>query len=162
MRAEAAGDVTTAGTEPRGAQARVTTALTTQPLSLDPALAAVADPGAGGVVVFAGTVRDEADGDPVRALTYEAWEEQAEAAMRSVADAVLADHPDVRAVHLSHRLGRLEVGEVSVVVAASAPHRAEAFAAGRALIDALKAAVPIWKAEELVEGGTRWPGSPDV
>ena len=146
----------------RGAPARVTTALTTQPLRLDVALAAVVDPAAGGVVVFAGTVRAEADGDAVRALTYEAWEEKAEAAMQAVADAVLADHPDLRAVHLSHRLGRLEVGEVSVVVAASAPHRAEAFAAGRALIDALKADVPIWKAEELVEGRTRWPGSPDA
>lgn len=142
---------------PRGAT-RVTALLTTRPLDLAAAQADVADDTCGGIGLFAGVVRNHHEGDAVAHLEYEAWEEQAQPALEAVGHAVLEAHPSVRAVHLAHRLGRLEVGEVSVVVAASAPHRAEAIHAAHDAIDRLKASVPIWKHEHLADGTSRWPG----
>lgn len=133
--------------------------LTSEPLRLDDALSAVRHPQAGGVGVFAGTVRDHREGRAVAGLRYEAWEEQAAVAMREVAERVLRTHGGVRAVHLAHRVGELGIGEVSVVVAASAPHRDEAMAAAVALIDTLKATVPIWKHERFRDGAAWWPGA---
>ncbi len=142
---------------PRGEPA-VTAFLTADPLDVAAAFPAVAHPEAGGVGLFVGTVRNHHEGDAVTGLEYEAWEERAEDALRGVAAEVLDAFPGTRAVYLAHRVGALEVGEVSVVVAASAPHRAEAIAAAQALIDRLKEQVPIWKKEHLAEGGHRWPG----
>lgn len=141
----------------------IETFLTTDPLDVAAAYAAVVHPEAGGVGLFVGVVRDHHEGASVTGLEYEAWEDRAAAALRSVAEDVLQDHPGVRCVYAGHRLGALSVGEASVVVAASAPHRGEAIAAAQALIDRLKASVPIWKKESLAAGGHRWPGAePDA
>lgn len=141
---------------PRG-EPTIDVRLTDVVLDLAAAYAAVRRDDCGGVSVFAGVVRDHHEGDAVTGLAYEAWPEQAEPRMRDVCARVLAAHPAVRAVHVSHRTGPLGVGEVSVVCAASAPHRAEAIAACTALIDTVKAEVPIWKREDLADGGHRWP-----
>lgn len=141
-------------------EARTHTRLTAEPLSVAGAYEFVADPGSGGVVVFTGTVREESEGRAVAGLTYEAWWERAEAALDDLAREVAIRWPDARAVWLEHRTGDLAVGEPSVVVAVSAPHRAEAFEAARYGIDTLKATVPIWKQEHWRDGGTHWPGAP--
>ncbi|MBW3604147.1 MAG: molybdenum cofactor biosynthesis protein MoaE [Actinobacteria bacterium] len=139
--------------------ARVHTAITHEPLSSDAAHAFVGDPGAGAVVVFTGTVRNHADGRDVSGLTYEAYEEQARTRLAAVADEVVAAWPSVLAVWMTHRLGGLAIGEPSVVVAVSAAHRGEAFAAARQGIDTLKSTVPIWKQEHWADGGAHWPGT---
>ncbi len=113
----------------------------------------VVQPGCGAFVVFAGTVRDHAEGRPgVVSLTYEAYVEQAEARLRALADEARRKWPDIGRLALLHRVGDLAVGEVSVVVAASTPHRAESFEAARWCIDTLKATLPIWKRETWEEG----------
>ncbi|HYT39808.1 MAG TPA: molybdenum cofactor biosynthesis protein MoaE [Acidimicrobiia bacterium] len=110
----------------------------------------------GGVVCFAGTVRDSSDDRPgVKALTYEAYEEQAIVRLGEVAAEARRRWPDVVRLALLHRTGRLELTEASVIVVASTPHRADAFAAAKYCIDTLKETVPIWKAETW-EGGEDW------
>ena len=128
------------------------------PLSVDEVLAAVEDPAAGGVVSFTGLVRATDGGREVVALEYTAHPSALEA-LRAVAEAVVADLPVVRVAAL-HRVGRLEIGEVAVVVAASAAHRDEAFAAARRLIDDLKSTVPIWKDQRFADGTREWVGLP--
>lgn len=129
-----------------------------QPLSVDEVLGAVADPSAGGTCVFVGTVRDE-DGDrAVSALAYSAHPSAAEQ-LSEVAAAVARRH-EVTALAATHRVGDLAVGDLAVVVAVSAPHRAEAFAAARDLIDTLKSTVPIWKRQQFGDGGEQWVGLP--
>jgi molybdopterin synthase catalytic subunit len=125
-------------------------------LSVDEVLAAVADPAAGGSVVFVGTVRDEDGGKAVEALGYTAHP-TVDVALREVAEHVAATHP-VTALAAVHRVGDLAVGDLAVVVAASCPHRAEAFAACQALIDELKATVPIWKNQVFADGSQEWVG----
>jgi molybdopterin synthase catalytic subunit len=127
------------------------------PDSLDPgdAWRQVADASAGAVVVFAGTVRDHSTAGAVTALDYEAWEERAVDRLQVVGDEMFDEWPIIRAV-LWHRTGHLEIGEVSVVVACSAPHRAQAFEAARHGIERIKHDVPIWKKESLVEGEAHW------
>ncbi len=142
-----------------GMTARVHTAITLEPLSVDSAHAFVNDPGAGAVVVFTGTVRDHADGRSVSGLSYEAYEAPAADRLSEVACDVVGKWPSVRAVWMAHRLGALAVGEPSVVVGVSAAHRDEAFAAARYAIDTLKATVPIWKQEHWADGGAHWPGA---
>lgn len=146
------------GGDPPRADVRIDTGITAEPLDPGAAHRVVADPSCGGVAVFVGVVRDHHEGASVTGLTYEAWEDEAPAALRRVAREVAEEHTGVRAVYAWHRTGSLAVGEPSVVVAASAPHRAEALAACRELIDRLKAEVPIWKQEHLDGGGSRWPG----
>lgn len=136
--------------------------LTAEPLCTQAALAFVADPSAGGTVLFTGNVRDHAEGRAVAALEYEAFAERAEPAMAALAEDALRRWPDLRAVWLEHRVGPLEVGEAAVVVAAAAPHRDDAFVAARWLIDTLKDTVPIWKRELWAQGGAHWPGTPDA
>ena len=125
-------------------------------LSVDEVLAAVNDPGSGGTVVFVGTVRDADDGRAVETLGYSAHP-TVDVALREVAEHVAATHP-VTALAAVHRVGDLVVGDLAVVVAASCPHRAEAFAACRALIDELKATVPIWKNQVFADGSQEWVG----
>jgi molybdopterin synthase catalytic subunit len=115
--------------------------ITDQPLSLDVLSAHVADPRAGAVVTFSGTTRD------VTHLDYEAYAEMAEAELERIVRAVAAEH-DVCAAAAEHRTGRVALGEASVIVAASSPHRPAAFLAARALIDQIKAQLPVWKREE--------------
>ena len=113
-------------------------------------------PSCGAVVLFSGTVRDHAEGrNGVQYLTYEAYEEQAVAKMAEIAVEIRRHWPDTGAIVMLHRTGRLELGESSVVVAVSSPHRPEAFEAGRYAIDALKAGVPIWK-HEVWDEGSDW------
>lgn len=137
---------------------RIDTGITAEPLDVGAAHEQVSDPSCGGVAVFVGVVRDHHEGDAVTGLTYEAWEDEAPVALRRVAREVAEVHTGVRAVYAWHRTGALAVGESSVVVATSAPHRAEALAACRDVIDRLKAEVPIWKQEHLEDGDSRWPG----
>lgn len=144
--------------DPPRDEVAVHTRLTIQPLDVAGAHRDVEHPEAGGVGVFSGLVRNHHDGDPVDHLEYEAWEDRAAEALELVARDVAAAHPAVRAVHVSHRIGRLEVGEISVLCAASAPHRGQALAAAADLIDEVKARVPIWKRETLADGTVRWPG----
>ncbi len=110
----------------------------------------------GGAVVFTGTVRDHSEGRPgVRSLEYEAYAEEVTPRLAAIAAEARVRWPTVRRLVLLHRTGLLAVGEASVVVAASAPHRAEAFDAARFCIDTLKATAPIWK-REAWEGGEDW------
>ena len=136
-------------------------------LSVDEAIRHVSSRRAGGTCVFLGTVRDHSDGvEGVTRLEYEAYEEVAEAAMAKVAAEVREAVPDVVRLAILHRHGALDLEEVSVVVAASAPHRAEAFAAARLAIDRVKATVPVWKKEHRADGSSEWiachdaPGAP--
>jgi len=113
-------------------------------------------PRCGGLVLFSGTVRDHAEGRPgVVEVEYEAYEEQVEPRLAAIAAEARARWADLGRLALLHRTGAIPVGESSVVVVASAPHRAEAFAAARFCIDALKAGVPIWKRERWA-GGEAW------
>jgi molybdopterin synthase catalytic subunit len=129
--------------------------LTDAPLDPLEALAFVADPGAGGTVLFAGTVRDHSKAGEVTALDYEAWEERATARLEAVGEEMVRRWPVCR-VAIFHRTGRLEVGETSVLVCCSAPHRAEAFEAARHGIERIKQDVPIWKKESLTTGTAQW------
>ena len=133
-------------------------ALREEALSVDEVVDAVRDPAAGGLVVFVGTVRDNDDGRAVDRLDYEAHP-SAEQRLRDVAEAVAAKFPTV-AVAATHRVGSLAIGDIAVVVAASCPHRGEAFEAARALIDELKATVPIWKHQLFSDGSEEWVGTP--
>jgi molybdopterin synthase catalytic subunit len=129
--------------------------VTSDPLNPQEALGFVADAGAGGTCMFVGTVRDHGDHGPVTGLTYEAWDELAEKRLGEIAAEMIDGWP-VRKIALLHRHGELSVGEASVVVAASAPHRSEAFEACRHGIERLKHDVPIWKKESLVSGESHW------
>ena len=120
-------------------------------------MAAVGDAGAGGLVLFSGVVREETGGRHVKYLEYEAHAPMAGAKMREIASAVRARWPGVRGVALLHRIGRLEIGESSVMIAVSSPHRGEAFEACRFAIDTLKEIVPVWK-KEYFEDGEVWVG----
>jgi molybdopterin synthase catalytic subunit len=131
--------------------------VTHQPLSEARLMGAVGEPGAGGLVLFSGVVREETGGRRVKYLEYEAHEPMAAAKMREIAAAVRGRWPGVRGVALMHRIGRLEIGESSVMIAVSSPHRAEAFDACRFAIDTLKETVPVWK-KEFFEDGEVWVG----
>jgi molybdopterin synthase catalytic subunit len=125
------------------------------PIPVDEALAFVGDPGAGGTCLFVGTVRDRSDAGDVTGLHYEAWNELATRRLTEIAAEMLERWP-VKKVAILHRIGDLAIGEASVVVACSAPHRAEAFDACRHGIERLKDDVPIWKKEALVSGEAEW------
>jgi molybdopterin synthase catalytic subunit len=135
-------------------------ALRVEPLSVDEAIAHVRHAGAGAVCVFLGTVRDHSEGRPVVRLEYEAYASMALAEMSRIADEIAREVTGVR-LAVVHRTGSLLVGDIAVVCAASAPHRGEAYAACRALIDRVKARVPIWKREHGPEGAY-WVGWQDA
>ena len=127
------------------------------PDAVDPAEALdfVADPGSGASCLFLGTVRDHSDAGDVTGLEYEAWEEIATSRLAEIAAEMLERWPASK-VALVHRHGQLNVGEISVAVACSAPHREDAFAACRHGIERLKQDVPIWKKERLATGEAEW------
>jgi molybdopterin synthase catalytic subunit len=127
------------------------------PLSPDAIAAEVDDAGAGGIVIFSGVVRNETGGRPVKFLEYEAHAPMAEAKMREIGAEIRARWAGVRRVSMWHRIGRLEIGESSVLIAVSAAHRGEAFEACRYAIDTLKRTVPVWKKEHF-EDGEVWVG----
>jgi len=110
---------------------------------------------AGAVVLFLGTVREMTGDRRTTALDYEAYPEMARAKMQEIADQAADRWPVLRAA-IAHRFGHLELGDVSVAVAVSTPHRKDAFEAGRFLIDTLKEVVPIWKQENWADGTKEW------
>ncbi len=130
--------------------------LTGSPLSLAEVVAAVEHRNAGGITTFTGNVREHSRGKIVTRLEYEAYPAMAVASMDAIALAVEAEIPGTK-VALAHRVGCLDIGESAVVIAASAPHRDEAFRACREVIERLKRDVPIWKKEIDREGG-EWIG----
>ncbi len=129
--------------------------ITREEVSLDETRRAVEHPGAGGICIFLGVVRNHAEGKSVSRLEYEAHESLADKEMRRVLDGVVAEHVGAR-IAAVHRVGPLEVGDVAVCVAASAPHREEAFAACRKSIDRIKQTVPLWKKEWGLDGDAHW------
>jgi molybdopterin synthase catalytic subunit len=130
--------------------------VTEEPLSLEAVVAEVADERAGGIATFSGTVRRQSRGREVTRLEYEAYAEMAEEVMARLA-AELEQRYDLCAIAIHHRVGTLEIGEASVVIAVSAPHRQDALAACKDAIDRLKETVPLWK-KEVYEGGEEWIG----
>lgn len=132
-------------------------AITETKIDLDALLAAVKDRGAGAVVSFLGTTRNENDGRRVTRLEYEAYGRMAENEMRQLAAEASRRWP-VKKIAIAHRIGVVPVGEASVAIVVSAGHRGEAFDACHWLIDRLKEIVPIWKKEHY-RGGEIWIGS---
>ena len=130
--------------------------LTHGPVNLTSVVVEVVDEQAGAIATFLGTVRARSRERDVIALEYEAYEEMAEDVMAGIADEV-RERYDLCKVAISHRLGRVEVGETSVAIAVSAPHRQDALAACADAIEALKARVPLWK-KELYADGEEWIG----
>lgn len=130
--------------------------VTADPLSLDAAVAEVGAERAGAIATFSGTVRKSSRGREVTHLEYEAFTEMAEDVMAGLAT-VLKQRYDLHEIAIHHRIGRVEIGEPSVVIAVSAPHRHDALAACRDAIDELKETVPLWK-KEVYEGGEQWIG----
>jgi len=130
--------------------------LSAEPLDLRAAVAEVESADAGAVATFVGTVRRRSRGRTVLHLEYEAYEEMAEQMLRALGAELKARH-ELSEVAIHHRVGRVEIGEPSVVIAVSAPHRAPALEACREAIDTLKETIPLWK-KEVYEGGAEWIG----
>jgi MoaE-MoaD fusion protein len=130
--------------------------LTEKPIDVASVIAEVGDDGAGGIASFVGTVRNRSRGRTVHYLEYEAYAGMAEKLMAELA-AELEKRHDLCEIAITHRVGRVEIGEPSVVIAVSAPHRAAALAACKEAIDTLKGTVPLWK-KEVYEGGEEWIG----
>ncbi len=138
--------------------ATTTVAVTAEPLDVAVHERLVARPAAGAVVSFAGVVRDHDDGRGVLELEYEGHP-SAERVLAEVAAEIAAD-PAVHAVAVSHRIGRLEIGEVALAAAVSTAHRAAAFAACARLVDEVKARLPIWKRQVFADGTEEWVNCP--
>ena len=130
--------------------------LTDQPIDPAAVIHEVSDPRAGGIATFIGTTRVESRGRTVHYLDYEAYGGMAEQVMAELAEELKRKH-DLCELAIAHRIGRVDIGEPSVVIAVSAPHRAAALAACQEAIDTLKETVPLWK-KEVYEGGEEWIG----
>ena len=130
--------------------------ITFAPLSLIEAYALADDPANGAVVVMSGTVRNQTDGQSVVALEYQAYEPMALRVFEAIASDIRKQWPDVNRIAIHHRTGRLQIGEISVVVAVGCPHRSEAFEACKYAIDTLKHNAPIWKKEHWADGSSSW------
>lgn len=138
---------TTMPVSPATNQAQDSFAIAFAPLSLEQVYALAEDPANGAVVIMNGMVRNQTDGKPVVALEYQAYEPMALQIFRKIADEIRQTWLDVNRVVIHHRIGRLKIGEISVLVAVGCPHRSEAFEACRYAIDTLKHNAPIWKKE---------------
>lgn len=140
------------------ARGRVTAEVTADPIDPAAVMARVGGTEDGAVLLFLGTVRNHADGRPVSGLRYEAYEAMAADVLACLAREV-ADEAGVGRLHVVHRVGELAIGDVSVAIAASSPHREEAYAASRAVIEGIKARLPVWKKERYADGDEDWvPG----
>ena len=126
------------------------------PLSLDQVYQKASDRSSGAVVVMSGTVRQQTDGKAVICLEYQAYEPMARVVFQQIASQIRQQWPDTKRIVIHHRTGRLEIGEISVLVAVSCPHRHEAFTAARYAIDTLKHQAPIWKKEHWQDGSSSW------
>lgn len=133
-------------------------AISDQPLSVSDVLDSLDDPTAGGLVLFVGRVRDHDNGQGVTGLSYSAHPTALDR-LQAVCDRV-AEEYDVTGVAAVHRVGDLAIGDLAVVVATTSGHRGSSFEASRALIDTLKAEVPIWKHQLFADGTDEWVGSP--
>ena len=132
--------------------------ITRDPISADSVLALVGGPADGAIDVFLGIVRDSNEGSAVSGMNYDAYVEMAEQVLRAIVEETVA-RPGVGKVAAVHRIGELAVGDASVAIAASAPHRAEAFDACRYVIEEIKKRLPVWKQERYLAGDPRWLGS---
>jgi len=141
---------------PSGSEPQSRFRLSDESLSVDAAVEQVRSAEAGGIATFIGTTRAQSRGREVLYLDYEAYEGMAEQVMADLADELTRRH-DLCKVAIHHRVGRVDIGDMSVVIAVSAPHRAAALAACRDAIDELKVTVPLWKKETYV-GGEEWIG----
>ena len=131
-------------------------AISFAPLSLEDVYAKADDPANGAVVVMSGMVRNQTGGKPVVALEYQAYEPMAMQVFSQIAAEIRQKWSIVTRVVIYHRIGRLQVGEISVLVAVGCPHRSEAFEACRYAIDTLKHNAPIWKKEHWADGSSSW------
>ena len=138
------------------ARAEDSLAIAFAPLSLEEVYALADAPANGAVVVMSGTVRNQTDGKPVVSLEYQAYEPMALQIFRQIANDIRTNWSDVNRVVIHHRIGRLQIGEISVLVAVGCPHRAEAFTACGYAIDTLKHQAPIWKKEHWADGFSSW------
>ncbi|BAZ82450.1 molybdenum cofactor biosynthesis protein MoaE [Sphaerospermopsis kisseleviana CS-549] len=130
--------------------------ITLAPLFLEEIYTKADDPANGAVVVMSGMVRNQTDGKAVVALEYQAYEPMALQIFYQIAADIRSQWPDVNRVVIYHRIGRLKIGEISVLVAVGCPHRSEAFAACQYAIDTLKHNAPIWKKEHWQDGSSSW------
>lgn len=128
--------------------------ITRNPISLQELVSKVEQPGAGAILLFAGTVREWTHGKRTLALSYEGYEPMALKELQRIGDGISAQWPGVE-IAITHRLGDLDIGDVSVAIAVSSPHRPQAYAASRYAIEELKRTVPIWK-KEIYEDGVEW------
>ena len=131
-------------------------AITLAPLSVAESYTLADDPANGAIVVMSGMVRNQTDGKPVVALEYQAYQPMALKVFEQIAAEIRRQWPDVNRVIIHHRVGRLQIGEISVLVAIGCPHRSEAFEACRYAIDTLKHTAPIWKKEHWADGSSSW------
>ena len=129
--------------------------ITSRKISIPAVLRSVEDDGAGAVVLFLGTVRNTSEAGSVEEINYESYSAMAEKRLAEIEANARRVWP-IRAIRILHRIGRLRVGEVSLAVAISAPHRAEAYDASRHIIERIKHEVPIWKKEKLTGGSEVW------
>ena len=129
--------------------------ITRDVIAAESVLSLVGGPSDGAIDLFIGIVRDHNDGQPVNGMHYDAYAEMAERTLQEIVSEA-AGMNGVGKVAAVHRIGELAVGEASVVIAASAPHRAEAFAATRYVIEEIKKRLPVWKQERYVTGTTAW------
>jgi molybdopterin synthase catalytic subunit len=135
--------------------------VTRDPIRPERVLEQVGDAGHGAVLLFLGTVRNHADGRPVSGLRYEAYESMAEEVLLELVQEAAARAGTDRVVAV-HRIGELGIGEVSVALAISTPHRAEAFEAARTFMDDLKKRLPVWKHEAYVDGSRDWVDGEEI
>lgn len=131
------------------------TAITTGPIDVGAVLASVGSPADGAVLLFLGTVREENEERPVVGMRYDAYREMAEQVLSQIAGEAATRGGSDRMV-VVHRIGELAVGEVSVAIAVSTPHRAEAFDAVRFIIEQIKVRLPVWKHEHYADGAVEW------
>ena len=130
--------------------------ITMAPLSLEETYRLADDEANGAVVVMSGTVRNQTDGNPVKYLEYQAYQPMAIAVFQAISTEIRQQWSDVNRVVIHHRVGKLTIGEISVIVAVGCPHRGEAFEACRYAIDTLKHNAPVWKKEWFSDGASTW------
>lgn len=140
------------------ARRRSDAVISRKPLDLGALVKRVEFSGAGAILTFSGVVRDNAHGKSVKHLEYEAYPEMAQGTLRDIITEIHTRWPDVRAA-MAHRIGRLEIGEASLIIAVAAPHRPEAYAASRYAIERVKAILPVWK-KEFASDGDHWVEGP--
>ncbi|NES04170.1 MAG: molybdenum cofactor biosynthesis protein MoaE [Okeania sp. SIO2F4] len=130
--------------------------ITIAPLSIADIYALAENPANGAIVVMSGMVRNQTDGKSVVALEYQSYQPMALKVFEQIATELRSQWPDINTVVIHHRVGRLKIGEISVLVAIGCPHRSEAFEACRYAIDTLKHTAPIWKKEHWADGSSSW------